>query len=202
MCECLSFTMSGPPCQPIDVSKSKHVYSHKSQLTVKKKSYSRSIHPSWYKKHPWITVFTTKYKVFCHSCCYSRKKGLLTFSKRQLNCFVEDEFCNWKKALEKFLEHERSDMHKEAVLKQVAHNSSTNVSAQHSTQCKEAQNLHQCMLLKLISSIRFLASQSMPLRGRHEDLASLDSNLYKLLLLRAEDCPEMKTWIYRKEYTS
>ena len=42
----------------------------------------------------------------------------------------------------------------------------------------------------------------MPLRGRHEDLASLDSNLYKLLLLRAEDCPEMNTWIYRKEYTS
>ncbi len=104
--------------------------------------------------------------------------------------------------MEKFLEHERSDIHKEAVLKRVAHNSSTNVSAQHSTQCKEAQNLHQCMLLKLISSIRFLASQSMPLRGRHEDLASLDSNLYKLLLLRAEDCPEMKTWIYRKEYTS
>ena len=93
-------------------------------------------------------------------------------------------------------------MHKEAVLKQVAHNSSTNVSAQLSTQCKEAPNLPQRMLLKLISSIRFLASQGMPLRGRHEDLASLDSNLYKLLLLRAEDCPEMKTWIYRKEYTS
>ncbi len=48
----------------------------------------------------------------------SRKKGLLTFSKRQLNCFVEDGFCNWKKALEKFLEHERSDMHKEAILGQ------------------------------------------------------------------------------------
>ncbi len=42
----------------------------------------------------------------------------------------------------------------------------------------------------------------MPLRGCHEDLAFLDINLYKLLLLRAEDCPEMETWIYRKEYTS
>ncbi len=28
--------MSGPPCQPIDVSKSKRVYSHKSQHTAKK----------------------------------------------------------------------------------------------------------------------------------------------------------------------
>ncbi len=43
---------------------------------------------------------------------------------------------------------------------------------------------------------------AMPLRGRHEDLASLDSNLYKLLLFRTENFPEMKTWIYIKEYTS
>ena len=60
---------------------------------------------------------------------------------------------------------------KKAVLKQVVHTGSTNVSAQLSTQCKEAQNLHQCMLLKVISSIRFLASQGMSLRKCHEDLA-------------------------------
>ena len=31
---------------------------------------------------------------------------------------------------------------------------------------------------------------------------SLDGNLYKLLLLRAEDCPELKSWVCKKEYTS
>jgi len=58
------------------------------------------------------------------------------------------------------------------------------------------------MLLKLISSIQLLASQGMSLLGRHEDLTSLASNLYKLLIHQIEDCPETKTWIYRKEYTS
>ena len=26
--------------------------------------------------------------------------------------------------------------------------------------------------------------------------------MYKLLLLRSEDCPELKSWVHRKEYTS
>lgn len=55
------------------------------------------------------------------------------------------------------------------------------------------------MLLKLISSIRFLARQGLSLRGQ---IDSLDGNLYKLLLLRAEDCPELKSWVCKKEYTS
>ena len=58
------------------------------------------------------------------------------------------------------------------------------------------------MLYKLLSSIRFLARQGLSLRGHHEDVRTLDGNLYKLLLLRAEDCPELKSWMYRKEYTS
>ena len=58
------------------------------------------------------------------------------------------------------------------------------------------------MLTKLLSSIRFLARQGLPLRGHHEDVNSLDGNLYKLLLLRAEDCPQLQAWVHRKEYTS
>ena len=58
------------------------------------------------------------------------------------------------------------------------------------------------MLIKLISSIRFLAHQGLSLRGHFEDVDSLDGNLYKLLLLRSEDGPELKSWVYKKEYTS
>ncbi len=49
-------------------------------------------------------------------------------------------------------------MHKEAVLN--AHTSSTTVSAQLSTQCKQNQTFNQCMLLKLMSII-CLASQGI-----------------------------------------
>jgi hypothetical protein len=124
------------------------------------------------------------------------------FSKRQLNCFVEDGFCNWKNALAKLDEHEKSEMHKEAVVKLAAKASSTHIGAQLSAQHLSDQQHHQCMLTKLLSSIRFLARQGLPLRGHHEDINSLDGNLYKLLLLRGEDCPQLKSWVHRKECTS
>ena len=78
--------------------------------------------------------------------------------KRQMNKFVED-FCNWKKALEKLEEHDRSDMHKEAVLKQAAYSSSIDIGAQINQPHVEEQRFHQRMLLKLMSSIRFLAHE-------------------------------------------
>jgi len=80
-------------------------------------------------------------------------------------------------------------MHKETVLKQVAQPASPMLVHSLSHIASRLRNY--------IHSIRFLASQGIPLRGLHEVLDSLDSNLYKLLLHRAEDCPEVKTWIYR-----
>ena len=124
------------------------------------------------------------------------------FSKRQLNYFNEDGFSNWKNALAKLDEHEKSEMHREAAVKLAAKASSTHVGAQLNAQHLLDQKHHQRMLAKLLSSIRFLARQGLPLHGHHEDVNSLDDNLYKLLLLRAEDCPQLKSWVLRKEYTS
>ena len=71
---------------------------------------------------------------------------------------MEEGFCNWKKALEKLEEHDRSEMHREAVLKQSNYNP-TSVIAQINQQHSQAQVHHRLMLLKLLSSIRFLAQQ-------------------------------------------
>ena len=58
------------------------------------------------------------------------------------------------------------------------------------------------MLLKVISSIHFLARQGLALRGHFENVDNLEGNFYQLLLLQAEQCPDLKSWILRKEYTS
>ena len=76
--------------------------------------------------------------------------------------------------------------------------SSTHVEAQLNAQHLLDQQHHRCMLTKLLSSVRFLARQGLLLRGHCEDINSLDGNLYKLLL-RAEDCPQLKSWV---QYTS
>ena len=56
--------------------------------------------------------------------------------------------------------------------------------------------------MKVLSSIRFLARQGLPFRGHHEDSESFEGNLYQLLLMQAQDHPQMKSWLYRKEYIS
>ena len=92
-------------------------------------------------------------------------------------------------------------MHREAMEKMAATLSGTNIVAQVSAQ-HEADNLfHRRMLMKLLSCIHYLAWQGLPLRGHHEDPKSFKGNLYQLLLLEAQECPQMKTWLHKKEYT-
>ena len=42
----------------------------------------RNFVTSWYKAYPWLSVCTTRGKVFCLYCRYTENHGLLTFSKR------------------------------------------------------------------------------------------------------------------------
>ena len=42
LCECPTCTLDDSPCQLLDVSKSKHVYSHQAQCAAKTRSYKRS----------------------------------------------------------------------------------------------------------------------------------------------------------------
>ena len=73
-------------------------------------------------------------------------------------------------------EHEKSDRHKETVLKQAAYSSATDVGAQLSVELSKEQKNHQSMLLKVISNIHFLARQGRALRGNLEDVNNLEGN--------------------------
>ena len=152
-CECPCCCMSNSPSQPLNVTKSKQEYSHNSQQLNRKKSYSRSIQASWYKKHPWIIVCISRYRVFCHSCRIAKQNGLV--SNFRNNIFVGDGFSNWKKALENFEEHERSDNHKEAVAKVAAFFSGTDVGTQLSAVREKSQAYHQRMLLNFFPLFGF-----------------------------------------------
>ena len=47
-----------------------------------------------------------------------------------------------------------------------------------------------------------MARQGLPLRGHHEDSENFEGNLNQLLLLQAQNDPQMKTWLLRREYIS
>ena len=93
-------------------------------------------------------------------------------------------------------------MHREATEKMAARSSGTNVIAQLSAHYEADTMFHRKMRMKLLSCIRYLAWQGLPLRGHHEDPESFEGNLYQLLLLQAQDCLQMKTWLCRREYIS
>ena len=64
------------------------------------------------------------------------------------------------------------------------------------------EKLERCQcLLKILSNVKFLARQGLPLRGHGDES---DSNFHQLLKLRSEDDPRVKTWLSKKteKYTS
>lgn len=65
-CECPCCTNVAVPYHPLHLSESRT--SHCSQRQGTLISYSRRIQPGWYAKYPWISVCTTKYKIFCSIC--------------------------------------------------------------------------------------------------------------------------------------
>ena len=77
--------------------------------------------------------------------------------------FTETGFNNWQKALVKFRKHERSDCHRSAVsmIEKNTKDVGEMLSAAHAV--KKAEN--QKVSLTILSSIRFLAHQGLPLRG-------------------------------------
>ena len=201
-CHCKCCSDPSIPNHPLDLSNSRVVHTHHDKERGIK-SYSRHIQPSWYKSFPWISVCTSSLKIYCSLCCTAKIRGLLTFTKQFKTAFVDDGFKNLKKALERFREHERSVLHKEAVLKLAATKSaSSGIGAQLSAQLQRDQNHHRLMLLKLLSCIRYLARQGLPFRGHYEDAESFEGNLYQLLLLEARSSPDMETWLCRREYIS
>ena len=66
------------------------------------------------------------------------------------------------------------------------------------------RQVNRKMLIKILSNIRYLARQSLAYRGSwdEEDGAEVNSNLYQLLMLRAEEDPNVLEWIQTKQYMS
>ena len=91
---------------------------------------------------------------------------------KQSSAFVDEGFPNWRKALQRFGEHEKSEIHKEATVKLSARKSTVNITCQLSVQHESDTKFRQKMLLKVLTCIRYLARQGLLMRGHLEDNAS------------------------------
>ena len=162
----------------------------------------RSFQAKWFSRWPWLHYSEETDSVFCFHCikAYSQNK-LLGVPNVEKTC-ISTGFTNWKEATTRFVSHEASRCHKDAVLKMITlpattHDIGESLSKQHS---KEKLVNRQCFL-KLLATVKFLSRQGLPFRGSGDDS---DSNFLQLLKLRGEDDPRILNWIKKKsdKYTS
>ena len=94
-------------------------------------------------------------------------------------------YTNWKDASVKFNNHEKSRCHKDAVSKTVTVPASRrDIGETLSSQlAKEKLERRQCFL-KVMSSVRYLTRQALPIRGDGDES---NSNYMQILKLRSED---------------
>ena len=178
-CDCKGCRDYSTSNQPVEVAMSKVLHSHhsKEKQSNQLKSYRRKIQSSWYRKYPWITVCSLRYRIFCRLCCGAKQQGLLTNSDHlSKSPFINNGFANWKKALQRFSEHEQSDIHHEAVEKLAAKASSVHIGAQLSSIKATEMAFYKCMLMKVLSYIRYLGRQGLALRGHNESIESFEGN--------------------------
>ena len=156
----------------------------------------RSFQSSWYSKWPWLEWDDEKECAFCHPCRMATILNFITFSKKAEKTFSTGGFQNWKDATRIFRKHDSSHAHKEAVMKWVHYTKSQSVAAQLAQQICDDQAKAQTCLLKIISSLQYIARQGLPSRGqRYWREFSSATELKK-------DCSYLKEWILRQNCTS
>ena len=157
----------------------------------------RSFQTTWFNKYKWLTYCRSKNVSFCFICRKVRQLGVLAFNKRAEDAFVTIGFQNWKNATTRFRNHEKSDSHKKSYMKYTALKS-PGVDTLISNDTLREQDIRRQMLLKQLSSLRFLARQGLPFHGHTET----EGNFYQLMSLRANDDNHLQHWLCSQKYMS
>ena len=159
----------------------------------------RGFLPSWYDKWTWLDYDEIKDCVFCIFCKNANHHGMLNDVKIEAS-FITSGFNHWKHATSTnkgFHKHESSKCHQQAYKRLIEiPRSSKDVSHMINQGLCETQNQNRSALVKIISALRYLARQGLPLRGHGNDI---DSNFKQLLKYRAEDDPAFANWLKKKE---
>ena len=134
-------------------------------------------------------------KVVCFCCAKAERAELFSVAgDRSLETtFISKGFNNWKKATQKFVEHQSSSQHRFA-LSQLAATKSLAVNTQLDDQHRRQQQAAGKSLIKVVRVVRYLLRQGLVFRGHNED----EGNFMQLLNLMAEDDKAMQLYMCKK----
>ena len=153
----------------------------------------RSFQSSRFHRWKWIHYDATVDAAFCFSCCKAASQRKVKLTGLTEGSFTNKGFTNWKDAIRIFAKHESSDVHKQSTM---CISSNTDIAELLSTQHAREKEQNRNYFLKILSSIRYLARQGLPLRG---DGSDKDSNFYQLMLLRGEDVSSIQPMLEKAQ---
>ncbi|KAI5676171.1 hypothetical protein M9H77_07121 [Catharanthus roseus] len=133
----------------------------------------RSFQKQWFKDFTWLEYSVHKDAAFCF-CCYLFGKG--QNHKHGDDIFTEVGFKNWKRAKEKFRNHEGApnSPHSGAVIQLLGFkNQRQNVEYVLSKQSSQTEIEYRARLTTVVKVIRFLLSQGLAFRGNDESINSI-----------------------------
>jgi hypothetical protein len=122
----------------------------------------------WFKAYPWLDYQMENDSVFCFCCKnYPSARG----NNKDDDSFVINGFDNWRKGLEKFKKHEKSENHFFTFkCWQNEKNKILTIAEKVSSHHKEIVEKNRKCLYQLVQIIYFLAKQGLSLRGHNEKL--------------------------------
>ena len=166
------------------------------RLFGKTKPVKRAFQSNWFKQWTWIHYNEEKDLAICFLCAKALREKKL-FAPNAEESFTTKGFSNWKDATVRFRDHAKTDCHKDALLKLVVLPKTTpDVGELMSRSHAEDKAANRQCFLKLLSNMRFLARQALPMRGHEED----NSNFIQLYKLRGEDDENVLAWLKKKHY--
>ena len=156
-----------------------------------------SFQEKWFKTFPWLHYSATLQGVICFHCA----KVFLnqpTYASKCDPAFVSVGFRNWKKAIQNFSQHAKSQLHIHAV--NIYAQKGNTIASQLSSAVARQQEEARYGLMKIVGSIKYLARQGLPLRGHVEEKGNLSQHLKE----KAEDDPAFQKWLEtrKQDYTS
>ena len=157
-------------------------------------TFERSLQYSWFGRWRWLHYVTDKDCVLCFTCNQAVAKGLAHLNTDNHTTFSKEGFSNWKKAREKFTQHELSDIHSNSVCA-LATLKSTPINAMLSDLAAREQNTARTVLELLFRTIKFLGREGIPLRGH----THRDGILWQLMLERTHSLPQAREWMMRRD---
>lgn len=155
----------------------------------------RSFNPTWYKIFPWLHYCTEKDFVLCHTCMTQHKQGNIKLSTKLEMAFIETGFTNWKKAIEKFKDHEDSSCHREAINVSEIAERNANLPEMFDSKLTYEKFDNRQAFLEILESIRYLGRQGLPLRG-HDDS---QGNFMQLMMSKARNNSKLRAWLEKKK---